>query len=173
MLRVFKLQSPMSVGAWSFVGFVSGASATAFGQFMQDRYGPLLPLRVIENAGQAVSLAFGLPFSNYTGVLIGATATPVWNESINELPIHFGMSGLSSAVGMLELMGHRKSRALQWLGLGAAIFECMEELRIETHRLACLYPLRKGQSAHVGGVGGGRSGPVSLGLRVMSFLSRG
>src|SRR5438876_11191859 len=99
MLRVFKLRSPMSMGAWTLVGFVSGASATAFAQFMQDRYGPSLPLRVIENAGQAVSLAFGLPFSNYTGVLIGATAIPVWNESINELPIHFGMSGLSSAVG--------------------------------------------------------------------------
>src|SRR5881392_2350925 len=27
MLRVFKLQSPMSVGAWTLVGFVSGASA--------------------------------------------------------------------------------------------------------------------------------------------------
>src|SRR5438309_9764026 len=103
MLRVFKLRSPMSMGAWTLVGFVSGASATAFAQFMQDRYGPSLPLRVIENAGQAVSLAFGLPFSNYTGVLIGATAIPVWNESINELPIHFVMSGLSSAVGMLEL----------------------------------------------------------------------
>src|SRR5947209_10796994 len=173
MLRVFKLRSPMSMGAWTLVGFVSGASATAFAQFMQDRYGPSLPLRVIENAGQAVSLAFGLPFSNYTGVLIGATAIPVWNESINELPIHFGMSGLSSAVGMLELMGHRKSRALQWLGLGAAIFECMEELRIETHRLACLDPLRNGASGAVVRVGGVLSGPVSLGLRVMSFLSRG
>ena len=161
------------MGAWTLVGFVSGASATAFAQFMQDRYGPLLPLRVIENAGQAVSLAFGLPFSNYTGVLIGATAIPVWNESINELPIHFGMSGLSSAVGMLELMGHRKSRALQWLGLGAAIFGCMEELRIETHRLACLDPLRSGASGAVVRVGGVLSGPVSLGLRVMSFLSRG
>ena len=173
MLRVFKLQSPMSVGAWTLVGFVSGASATAFAQFMQDRYGPSLPLRVIENAGQAVSLAFGLPFSNYTGVLIGATAIPVWNESINELPIHFGMSGLSSAVGMLELMGHRKSRALQWLGLGAAIFGCMEDLRIETHRLACLDPLRNGASGAVVRVGGVLSGPVSLGLRVLSFLSRG
>src|SRR5438132_2416800 len=173
MLRVFKLPSPLSVGAWTLVGFVSGASGTAFGQFMQDRYGPLLPLRVIENAEQAVSLAFGLPFFNYTGVLIGATAIPVWNESINELPIHFGMSGLSSAVGMLELMGHRKSRALQWLGLGAAIFECMEELRIETHRLACLDPLRNGASGAVVRVGGVLSGPVSLGLRVLSFLSRG
>src|SRR5437879_3798842 len=147
MLRVFKLRSPMSMGAWTLVGFVSGASATAFAQFMQDRYGPSLPLRVIENAGQAVSLAFGLPFSNYTGVLIGATAIPVWNESINELPIHFGMSGLSSAVGMLELMGHRKSRALQWLGFGAAIFECLEALRIATQRLAWQDALRGARSA--------------------------
>ena len=173
MLRVFKLQSPMSVGAWTLVGFASGASAAAFAQFMQERYGPLLPLRVIENAGQAASLAFGLPFSNYTGVLIGATAIPVWNESVDELPIHFGMSGLSAAVGMLELMGHRKSRALQWLGFGAAIFECLEELRIETHRLACLDPLRKGGSGAVVRAGGVLSGPLALGLRVLSFLSRG
>src|SRR3989475_6112160 len=109
----------------------------------------------------------------YTTLFRSATAIPVWNESINELPIHFGMSGLSSAVGMLELMGHRKSRALQWLGFGAAIFECMEELRIETHRLACLDPLRKGGSGAVVRVGGVLSGPVSLGLRVLSFLSRG
>jgi formate-dependent nitrite reductase membrane component NrfD len=173
MLRVFKLQSPMSVGAWTLVGFASGASATAFAQFMQERYGPLLPLRVIENAGQAASLAFGLPFSNYTGVLIGATAIPVWNESVDELPIHFGMSGLSAAVGMLELMGHRKSRALQWLGFGAAIFECLEELRIETHRLASLDPLRQGGSGAVVRAGGVLSGPLVLGLRVLSVLSRG
>src|SRR5436190_15147451 len=173
MMRVFKPQSPMSVGVWTLLGFSGGAAAAAFAGFMRERYGPSLPLRVIENAGQAASLLFGLPFSNYTGVLIGATAIPVWNESINELPIHFGMSGLSSAVGMLELMGHRKSRALQWLGLGAAIFECMEELRIETHRLACLDPLRKGTSGAVVRVGGVLSGPVSLGLRVLSFLSRG
>src|SRR5438094_5854796 len=108
MLRVFKLRSPMSMGAWTLVGFVSGASATAFAQFMQDRYGPSLPLRVIENAGQAVSLPVGRPFSNYTCVLVRGPAYWVGSESINELPIHFGMSGLSSAVGMLELMGHRK-----------------------------------------------------------------
>src|SRR5207244_6432897 len=117
--------------------------------------------------------AFGLPFSNYTGVLIGATAIPVWNESINELPIHFGMSGLSSAVGMLELMGHRKSRALQWLGLGAAIFECLEELRIETHRLACLDPLRNGASGAVVRGGGVLCGPVSVGVLALSFICRG
>src|SRR4051812_7564468 len=73
MLPVFKPQSAMSVGVWTLVGFSAGASATAFAQLLSDRYGASLPIRVIEHAGQGASLAFGLPFSNYTGVLIGAT----------------------------------------------------------------------------------------------------
>src|SRR3954462_11355692 len=63
MLRVFKPQSPMSVGVWTLLGFSGGAAATVFADFMQQRYGPSLPLRIVENAGQAASLAFGLPFS--------------------------------------------------------------------------------------------------------------
>lgn len=130
MLRVFKPQSPMSVGVWTLLGFSTAAVATAFADFMRRRYGPSMPLTVLENAGQAASLAFGLPFSNYTGVLIGATAVPVWNRNAGDLPLHFAASGLGAAVGILEVMGHRKSRALQALGLGAAIFETWEGLRI-------------------------------------------
>src|SRR5262249_40442471 len=130
MLRVLKPQSPMSVGVWTLLGFSTGAAAAAFAGFLRDRYGPSLPLRVMENAGQAASLAFGLPFSNYTGVLIGATAIPVWNKNASDLPLHFAASGLGTAVGMLEVMGHRKNRALQALGLGAALFETWEGLRI-------------------------------------------
>src|SRR5205823_5368847 len=63
MLRVFKPQSPMSVGAWTLVGFSAGASATLFAQVLADRYGPSFSVRVIKHARQAVSLAFGLPFS--------------------------------------------------------------------------------------------------------------
>src|SRR4051812_27410284 len=134
MLRVFKPRSPMSVGVWTLLGFSTGASAAAFAGFMQDRYGPSLPLRVLENAGQAASLAFGLPFSNYTGVLIGATSIPVWNENAADLPLHFGASGVSAAVGLLELMGHQKNRALQALGLGASVIECWEGWRVESRR---------------------------------------
>src|SRR5262249_18632021 len=154
MLRVFKPRSPMSVGVWTMLGFSAAASATAFAQFLADRYGPSLPLRVIENAGQAMSLAFGLPFSNYTGVLIGATAIPVWNENVGALPIHFAASGVGAAVGLLELMGHRKSRALQMLGLGAALFECLEGARIEGRSLPDLDPLKHGSSGALVRTGG-------------------
>lgn len=172
MLRVFKPQSAMSMGVWTLVGFSGGAAAAAFAQFLTDRYGPSFPVRVIEQAGQAASLLFGLPFSNYTGVLIGATAIPAWNENAGDLPIHFGMSGLSAAVGMLELMGNHKSRALQALGLGAALFECWEGLKIEAQQRPALKPLKAGGSGALIRAGGLLSGPLPAALRVLSLLSR-
>lgn len=41
-------------------------------------------------------------------------------------------------------MGHRKSRAMKALGLGAAIFETWEGLRIEGRSHAELNPLKQG-----------------------------
>jgi formate-dependent nitrite reductase membrane component NrfD len=173
MMRVFKPQSPMSVGVWTLLGFSSAAAATALADFLQERYGPSLPLRVLENAGQAASLAFGLPFSNYTGVLIGATAIPVWNRNVGDLPIHFAASGLGAAVGLLEVMGHERSRALQALGLGAAIFESWEGLRIEARAHVHLDPLKHGTSGWITRAGGILSGPIPLLLRILSaFGSR-
>lgn len=173
MLRVFKPQSPMSVGVWTLLGFSGGAAAAAFAGFISDRYGPSLPVRVLENAGQAASMFFGLPFSNYTGVLIGATAIPVWNHNAGDLPLHFAASGLGAAVGILELMGHRKSRALQALGLGAAIFETWEGLRIEGRSHHQLDPLKHGTSGWITRTGGALSGPVPTLLRVASLFGSG
>jgi hypothetical protein len=171
MLRVFKPRSPMSVGVWTLLGFSTGASAAAFAGFIQGRYGPSLPLRVLENAGQAASLAFGLPFSNYTGVLIGATSIPVWNENAADLPLHFGASGVSAAVGLLELMGHQKNRALQALGLGASVIECWEGWRVESRRQSELDPLKYGTSGRLARAGGVLSGPVPLALRALSMTT--
>lgn len=173
MLRVFKPQSPMSVGVWTLLGFSTGAAAAAFAGFLRDRYGPSLPLRILENAGQAAAMAFGLPFSNYTGVLIGATAVPVWNRNAGDLPLHFGASGLGAAVGILELLGHRKNRALQALGLGAALFEIWEGMRIESRSHSHLDPLKHGASGWITRAGGALSGPLPTALRLASLLRRG
>ncbi len=173
MLRVFKRQSPMSVGVWTLMGFSSGASLAALAGFVRDHYGLSGSIRLLEQAGQAVSLLFGLPFSNYTGVLIGATAIPVWNLNAGELPIHFGASGLGAAVGMLELAGHSKSRALQSLGTGAAVIELPEGLRIESREQEGLSPLKKGLSGAVVRIGGLLSGPLPLALRIASMAMGG
>lgn len=171
MMRVFKPKSPMSVGVWTLLGFSGGAAAAAFAGFMRERYGPSLPIRVLENAGQAASLGFALPFFNYTGVLIGATAIPVWNENAGNLPLHFGASGAGAAVGLLELMGHEKNRALHALGLGAAILESWEGWRIERKRQPGLDPLKHGPSGAMVRVGGALSGPLPAALRALSLAT--
>jgi formate-dependent nitrite reductase membrane component NrfD len=171
MLRVFKPQSAMSVGVWTLVGFSAGASAATFAQILTQRYGPSFPVRVMEQVGQAASLAFGLPFSNYTGVLIGASAIPAWNQNVGDLPIHFGMSGLSAAVGLLELMGNCRTRALEMLGLGAALWECWEGLRIVSRHEPALEPLKHGPSGTVTRIGGLLSGPVPAALRLLTMFS--
>lgn len=171
MMRVFKPQSPMSVGVWTLLAFSGASAATAFAGFLREKYGKFLPLRVLENAGQFASLTLGLPFSNYTGVLLGATAIPAWNENAGELPMHFGASGLGAAVGLLELLGHRRSRALNMLGLGAAIFECWEGWRIESRSSPALTPLKQGSSGFLVRSGGVLSGPLPLALRALSLAT--
>ena len=111
MLRVLKLQSPMSVGAWTVAIFGGVSTAAVIG-----------PGKRLRNVAAAASALTGLVMCTYTGVLLGATAIPVWKEHVQILPAHFGASGLASAVSLLELRGHRHE-ALQSLGLGASLFE--------------------------------------------------
>ena len=171
MMRVFKPQSPMSVGAWTLFGFSSAVSAATFAGLLRERYRPTFPLIIVENAAEAAAIPLGLGLATYTGVLIGATAIPVWNQNVGDLPLHFAASGLSAAVGMLELMGHSKSRALQALGLGAALFEIREGIRIEARTHAHLDPLKHGTSGRITRVGGALSGPIPAALRLASLFT--
>ena len=108
--------------------------------------------------------------STYTGVLIGATAIPVWSRNVSLLPIHFGASGLGTAVSILELMGHRE-RALNALGIGAAAVETAIGILLESNDDPALDPLKHGWSGDVTRLGGVLSGPVPLALRVMGSRS--
>jgi formate-dependent nitrite reductase membrane component NrfD len=171
MLRVFKPQSAMSVGVWTLVGFGGAASAAAFAGLLRDRYGVSNPVRLVENAGAAASIPFGLALASYTGVLIGATSVPVWNQNAGDLPMHFAASGLGAAVGLLELAGHSRSRALQALGLGAAAFEIWQGIRIEGRTHSHLDPLKHGTSGVITRLGGALSGPLPAALRIASAFA--
>ncbi|HSM87168.1 MAG TPA: NrfD/PsrC family molybdoenzyme membrane anchor subunit, partial [Candidatus Limnocylindrales bacterium] len=128
MLRVFKPQSAMNMGAWTLAAFSSFSGAAAFANLMRRRFGGALPIRIVEDAAGMLASATGLVLSTYTGVLIGATAIPVWNDHVVSLPHHFAASGVNSAVSILELMGHEDSRALNLLGVAASAFEMYEGL---------------------------------------------
>lgn len=164
MLRVFKLQSPMSVGAWTVAAFGASSTAAAFADLVRRRTD--LPVRLLGDASAAVSAATGLVMATYTGVLLGATAIPVWNEHVRLLPVHFGASALGSAVSLLELRGHDHG-ALNALGLGAAIFETISGFAIEGRMDRASEPLRHGPTGHITRVGGMLSGPLPLALRLL------
>jgi len=168
MLRVFKVQSPMSMGAWTLAAFGGAAAASVFAKSAERRFGDRFPIAVIGNLGQFLSALFGLPFHNYTGVLIGATAIPVWNKNIATLPIHFGMSGLQAGVSLLEVMGHSRSRALNLLGIGSALWETWEGIHLESRNEPELNPLKRGASGWITRVGGTMSGPLPLALRLLA-----
>jgi Polysulphide reductase, NrfD len=171
MLRVFKIQSPMSVGAWTLAAFGASSAASVFAKAAERRLGDRFAVRIIGNLAQLFSALLGLPLHNYTGVLIGATAIPVWNKSIHTLPIHFGASGVQAGVSLLALMGHGESRALNILGIGSALWESWEGIHLETRREAEIKPLKTGLSGIVTRTGGLMSGPAAVALRLLAAVS--
>src|SRR5206468_12781935 len=134
----------VSVGAWTLAAFGSFSGAAAFAELMHRRFGSV-PVKVLGHVSEGMAALFGMPLSNYTGVLIGASVIPVWNENVETLPLHFGMSGLNSAVSILELMGHQ-NRALNTLGIGEAAIETIEGWSIETSSKPAMDPLKHGGS---------------------------
>src|SRR5262249_17924738 len=97
MLRVFKIQSAMSVGVYIVTAFSNAAIAAKVGQAAGRRF-PIWPVRIVENLAGLAAALLGLGMASYTGVLVGATSIPVWSQNVTALPVHFAMSGLNSAV---------------------------------------------------------------------------
>jgi formate-dependent nitrite reductase membrane component NrfD len=170
MLRVFKLQSPMSVGAWTLLAFSNAAAAAAFADVVQRSSHGRVPVKILADAAGALSAASGLVLSTYTGVLIGATAIPAWSRNVGVLPIHFGASGVGTAVSILELMGHRDA-ALNRLAIGAAAIETLIGITLEGRGDPALASLKYGWSGTVTRTGGVLSGPVPLALRLLARRS--
>lgn len=167
MLRVFKIQSPMSVGSWTLVAFSNTAAAAAvLGEFQKRRSNGAV--KVITDAAQLASALAGMVLATYTGVLIGATAIPVWNEQVGRLPIHFAASGASAASSILELAGN-DSEALNKIAIGAAAIETFMGLSIERSTTAASQPLRSGATGWAMRGAGMLSGPVPLALRILSL----
>lgn len=172
MLRVFKPQSTMSMGSWILSAFSTFAAASSFADLLAMQFGDALPIRVIGGVGRAGCVLFGLPFHNYTGVLIGASAIPVWNNRVRSLPREFGMSGLQSAVGLLELAGHADSTALNALGLLSAGVEAWEAVDLIRRKDRALEPAKHGLTGYLLQAGALLSGPVPVALRLAApFMS--
>ena len=129
MLRIFKVRSPMSMGAWCLSAF-SGAAGVSV---LADLLGRRDAARVTGVATAALATYLG----SYTGVLLASTAVPVWNRSRTLLPPIFICTAAAGgaaanrlalaatgmrvghptreALGMVETAAMATELALSWL----------------------------------------------------------
>jgi hypothetical protein len=174
MLRIFKPQSPMSVGAWilSLFGACAVPGLIALELHVRQVFSGGLDqaLRFIADLLVVGTAICGLGLATYTGVLLGATVIPAWFLHRILLPIHFGTSGLGSAVGLLELLGHRTA-AIYSLGALAAGIETALWIWMEINKHGtadrALSAARSGWLIRSGEI---LSGPFALILRLTNFV---
>jgi formate-dependent nitrite reductase membrane component NrfD len=174
MLRVFKWRSAMSVGVWTLVLF-SGLAGSAFVLIEARDFLALWGIPATVLRGMAIVFVSGTALSGavlatYTGVLLGATAVPVWSAHHKLLPFHFGVVGLGSAAAVLELLGFRVA-ALNAIGLAVAATETVVGGWIELGRgRESARAFRHGTPGHLLRVAALLTGPVALLLRIFSWV---
>lgn len=172
MLRVAKIQSPMSVGAWTLVAFSNCVLVALVANELILR-GHVNSLTIgISWAGELTGALYGLILAAYTGVLIGATANPVWSHNRKAIPPHFLASAIGGAGGVLELMGF-VIPATNILGFVAAAAETLLGVHFELSRLPVNAPLHRGKSAWAFRIAGLLAGPGALLLRLLSDSAAG
>jgi Polysulphide reductase, NrfD len=174
MLRVFKPQSAMSMGAWILTGFgacvVPGLIALELHTLHTFTGGFDQLVRIAAGLLIFGSAMFGMLLATYTGVLIGATAIPAWFLHRTLLPIHFGTAALGSAAALLELLGQRIA-PLNAIGFFAAAVESalLVWLSIDKHGAAdrAIHEHGSGWLIRIGEV---FNGPLVLVLRFFGLV---
>ncbi len=90
MLRIVKFKSPMSLGVWGLVFYSGAAGANVIG------FTPALM--------QPAQMLLGAFTAGYTGVLLSATANPLWSSGKRHIPAFSVASGLASACALSSLL---------------------------------------------------------------------
>ena len=166
MLRVFKWRSAMSMGSWILSSFGAAVFlAVATNELVL--YGiqsPFLP--ALRWVGEFAGAVTGLLLASYTGVLIGATAIPVWHEHRRLLPAHFLTSGLGGSSAILEFFGFLVP-ATQILGFAAASGETLVGIMLELRHSRVDRPLHHGKSGWTMRIAGTLEGPIALFVRIL------
>ncbi len=117
MLRILKFRSPMSIGSWTLALFGAAATAVATGQALDDRPS-LLPdgiaslARRLLGPASVVAALLGVLLSAYTGVLLAATAVPIWAKRSRLLGPIFVASAMSTAAAAIDIATESRRIAL-------------------------------------------------------------
>jgi len=110
MLRTFNPTSPMSMGAWALLGFSACAFLAALMTLLEDtgKTGNLSGPKIVAGV---IGGFFGFFLAAYPGVLLGATARPLWIEghTLGALFLAVGASSGAAAMALLLMLTGRRA----------------------------------------------------------------
>jgi formate-dependent nitrite reductase membrane component NrfD len=130
MLRVFRMSSPMSIGTWGLTTFGLVSALTAGLQLLEDRSSgsenrPTAARRAVGTFLALLGGVSGFFVAGYTGVLLAATAVPLWSKRPGLLGPLFlssamtsgtaAVSAVASALGSEGSDAHARLRTLETL----------------------------------------------------------
>jgi formate-dependent nitrite reductase membrane component NrfD len=133
MIRIVKLKSPMSVGVYALTLFSTLSGIALTRQAKADGLLPFDPGAFVPSVALNIAWAGSAAMlGSYTGVLIGATAIPVWFSGSRHIPAIFVCSATSTAcaftMAVLSLLpGTRMAtmRKIERLEIFAAVCEAL------------------------------------------------
>lgn len=138
MLRIVKFKSPMSMGVWGLIAFSGVSGATALGELANGGHLPRW-LRIASPPGATfLQSLLGAFITGYTGVLLSATAVPIWAKGKRHIPAACVCSGLGGACALnivLLLRGenHATITKLERLELACTASELLILLHFRKH----------------------------------------
>jgi formate-dependent nitrite reductase membrane component NrfD len=105
MLARFNTQSPMSMGAWALLGFSACAFLAALFTLLED-LGRGRDLITAKRLVGVLGSAFGFFLAAYPGVLLGASARPLWTEghALGALFLAVGASTGAAAIALILMV---------------------------------------------------------------------
>lgn len=180
MLRVAKFKSPMSMGVWGLVGYSGFAALNAAAQLSRDRVIPAWIER-LEPKPMTVALQalFGAFTAGYTGVLLSATAIPLWAKGKQHIPAISVCSAMAGAcaINAIALCADRNGGPaqvkLERLEACASLLELALLLHFRTHAGETGKPMfegARGERLRTWTIGAGILAPLAL--NAVSLLTR-
>ncbi|HTV92133.1 MAG TPA: NrfD/PsrC family molybdoenzyme membrane anchor subunit [Verrucomicrobiae bacterium] len=104
MLRIVKIKSPMSMGVWGLVLYSGAAGMNVARELAQSGVLPRWLRFLAPPIFARLQAVVGAFLMGYTGVLLSATANPLWSSGKRHIPVAFVCSSMSSACALASLL---------------------------------------------------------------------
>jgi formate-dependent nitrite reductase membrane component NrfD len=115
MLRVFRSSSPMSIGTWGLTAFGLISAVTTGLQLLEDQWArrgvhPGVARRAAGTVLALLGALSGFFVAGYTGVLLAATAVPLWSKRPGLLGPLFFSSAMTSGAAAISAVATAMER---------------------------------------------------------------